>query len=108
MNRVGLRAGGAPRLPIDRKLGMIKMALGAKLPTGFILTSLPCLPSNEEGGEQLIERLRINAAQDAAIRHLARHLLASEPKVFSDLVSSMTNPFGGSPQGGLARQFGHQ
>jgi hypothetical protein len=87
---------------------MIQMSLTALEPTGFVSTALLGLPAREKISQHLIETLSIDARQDPAIGHLTRHLLSLESKVSRNHLSSMTNPFCRSTEGGLSCQFGQQ
>jgi hypothetical protein len=61
MNRMGLLAGSAQGFSVNSQVSMIAGALPRLKATGLIAAALLSLEANEEGGEQFIEELGINA-----------------------------------------------
>ncbi len=108
MNRMGLPARCAQGFAIKSELGMIEGPLAGLQTTRFASTALLGLPAHEKRREQVIKHLGIDARQHPTIGHLTRHLCPLEPEVCGDVFAPMTNPLGGSPQGGLSCQFGQQ
>lgn len=76
--------------------------------TGFAATALLCFQPNQVRRQQVVEGLGIDARQNAAIGHLARHLRTLQSKGVSNLFAPMTDPLRRGTQALLPSEFRQQ